>query len=162
MADTESTQLINSDHAVTHTLDGTTPQENSGTWSANWVAPEVDGDVTFYTALNVANGNGTTSGDEIKTNSLSYQINDVGIEEVSLVEGIYPNPATNFLNLDLTKSDLKVSVYSLNGKMLESIVAEGQSTTINLTGYKTGIYFVKAGNSPMQKFIVRKYSAIFC
>ncbi len=156
MTDSESTQLINFDNAVTHTLEGTTPQENSRTWSANWVAPEVDGDVTFYTAVNVANGNGGTTGDEIKTNSVSYQINDVGIEDVSLVEGIYPNPAANFLNLDLAKSDLVVSVYNLNGKLLESFVAEGQSTSINLSGYKTGVYFVKAGNSPMQKFLVRK------
>lgn len=156
LADEENTRFVNNNDAVSHTFNGTSPQSNSRTWTANWVAPEVDGDVTFYTAVNVANGNGGTTGDEIKTNSVSYQINDVGIDEVSLVEGIYPNPATNFLNLDLAKSDLEVRVYSINGKMLESFVAEGQSTTINLSDYKTGVYFVKAGNSPMQKFLVRK------
>jgi hypothetical protein len=157
LSDEANTRFVNNDKAVSHTFDGTSPQSNIRTWTTNWVAPaEVDGDIIFYTAVNVANGNGGTTGDEIKTNSVSYQINDVGIEEISLVEGIYPNPATNFLNLDLAKSNLEVSVYNLNGKLLERFVAEGQSTTIHLSEYKTGIYFVKAGNSPMQKFLVRK------
>jgi hypothetical protein len=157
LTDEENTRLVNSDAAVSHTFNGTSPQSNSRTWIANWMAPaEIDGNINFYTAVNVANGNGANSGDQIYTNSVSYQINDVGIEEISLVEGIYPNPATNFLNLDLAKSDLEISVYSINGKVLESFVAQGQSTTINLSEYKTGIYFVKAGNSPMQKFLVRK------
>lgn len=157
LTDSEATRFVNNDDAVSHSVDGTTPQDNSRTWSANWVAPEdADGNITFYTAVNVANGNGANSGDEILTNSTSYQINTVGIDELSVVERMYPNPASNFVYLDLARSDLEIKVYSLNGKITESFIAEGLNTTINLEGYKPGVYFVKAGNSPMQKFLVRK------
>lgn len=64
------TRLTNGGNAVTHTSGG-----NSGgastSWSANWTAPATDvGQVRFYTAVNGANGNGTTSGDMIYTSSL--------------------------------------------------------------------------------------------
>lgn len=60
------TKLVNQNKAVTHTAAGTTPSGNTKSWSVNWTAPNPGvGPVTFYAALNAANGNGTTSGDVI-------------------------------------------------------------------------------------------------
>jgi len=60
------TKLVNQNKAVTHLSGGTTPSGNTKTWSMNWTAPaQGTGPITFYAALNAANGNGNNSGDVI-------------------------------------------------------------------------------------------------
>jgi len=53
------TKLVNGSHAVTHTGNGITPDNDSTkTWSFDWTAPAVGtGNIKFYAALLAANGN---------------------------------------------------------------------------------------------------------
>jgi len=68
------TQLTNGNKAVTHKSAGTTPTGNSKTWTVSWTAPAVSaGPVTFYAALNAANGNGQNTGDVIYKTSTTVQ-----------------------------------------------------------------------------------------
>ncbi len=68
------TKLINQNKAVTHLAGGTTPSGNTKTWSMNWTAPaQGTGPITFYAALNAANGNGNNSGDVIYLTSATVQ-----------------------------------------------------------------------------------------
>ncbi|MDP2238347.1 MAG: choice-of-anchor V domain-containing protein [Bacteroidales bacterium] len=70
---TESTRtkLVNQNKAVTHLFAGTTPSGNSNSWNVNWTAPATDiGQITFYAALNAANGDGGTSGDVVYRTTL--------------------------------------------------------------------------------------------
>ncbi len=68
ITDAGRTQLANANAAVTHTAGGTSLSGNTSTWSANWTAPTSGtGSIKFNTAVNAANGNGMTSGDQIYT-----------------------------------------------------------------------------------------------
>lgn len=72
ITDAGRTKLANANAAVTHTAGGTAPNGDIGTWSANWTAPTAGtGLVRFNTAVNAANGNGSTSGDQIYTSVLT-------------------------------------------------------------------------------------------
>lgn len=68
------TKLVNQSKAVTHTLNGTTPSGGGASWTMNWTAPAMAaGNITFYAAVNAANGNGGTGGDVIYRTSTSVQ-----------------------------------------------------------------------------------------
>ena len=61
---------------------------------------------------------------------------------------IYPNPATDYLAVDLMKEggDVKLSVYNLWGKLLIRTEFTGTSGLMDLSGLIKGIYIVKMEN----------------
>ncbi|MCE1201623.1 MAG: T9SS type A sorting domain-containing protein [Bacteroidia bacterium] len=68
------TKLVNQNRSVTHTFNGTTPSGGGTSWTMNWTAPATAaGNITFYAAINAANGNGGTGGDVIYRTTLSVQ-----------------------------------------------------------------------------------------
>ncbi len=69
ISDAARTKLIGGGNAVTHTTGGNSGGNNTS-WAVNWTAPEDQTEVHFYAAVNAANGNGTTSGDQIYTTNL--------------------------------------------------------------------------------------------
>ncbi len=74
ITETNRTKLVNQNKSVTHTFNGTTPSGGGNSWTMNWTAPAMAaGNITFYAAVNAANGNGTTSGDVIYRTTLSVQ-----------------------------------------------------------------------------------------
>lgn len=85
ITDPARTKTANGGKAVTHTSGGTLANGNSISWSVDWTAPESGtGAVTFYTALNATNNNGSTSGDQVYTSSrlVSEHIANPQITEV--------------------------------------------------------------------------------
>jgi hypothetical protein len=103
-----------------------------------------------------ANGVDPQSGNESEIVYVSIPTPDfdnVGIkEEKELIDniGLYPNPASGFANLmfNLNKTEkVNVKVYSMVGQELnafeESLPAGNNTLTINIAGYKPGVYFVK-------------------
>lgn len=65
------TQLTAGGNYVSHTSSGIFGSSNSKSWTVQWTAPTPGvGPVTFYVAINRANGNSTTSGDHIQIASL--------------------------------------------------------------------------------------------
>jgi len=72
ITDATRTKFANANTAVTHTSAGNVPSGNTNTWSADWTAPTAGtGTIKFNAAINAANGNGNTSGDQIYTTSLT-------------------------------------------------------------------------------------------
>ena len=72
VTDASRTQLANANSAVTQTSGGTSVSGNTSSWSADWTAPVAGtGSIKFNTAVNAANGNGMTSGDQIYTSILN-------------------------------------------------------------------------------------------
>ena len=68
------TQLVNLNKAASHTSAGNTPNGDSNTWDVDWTAPAAGtGAIKFNSAVNAANGNGSTSGDQIYTTLLTVQ-----------------------------------------------------------------------------------------
>ena len=83
------------------------------------------------------------------------------INDVSNSIQLYPNPATDFINISLPKAFASVGsikIYSITGSLIESKLFSDQSSQIqyNLNGFKSGVYFmeiVTGARKDVQKFI---------
>jgi hypothetical protein len=65
---------------------------------------------------------------------------------------VYPNPATSRLYVDLTTSNLNVTIYNSVGVIMEQTVVNGTHHVFDVSRYSKGLYFVKANNTVI-KFI---------
>lgn len=75
-----------------------------------------------------------------------------GIEEQTLkTVAVYPNPATNFIQLNLDEAT-DVVIYDVTGAKVMQCVSEGQ---VDVTSLTNGIYFIQAGSSKA-KFVVNR------
>ncbi len=137
---------------VTHTAAG----NSQTTWSFDWTAPAAGtGDVTIYTSGMIANGNGSTSGDEVHLNKLTIQ------EDASsdiLEQSAYTTLDNSFkvlnnqgeisLTFETTKEGIaKISILSMQGKIVtkqQVSVFKGVNTTapINLNSLPKGVYLI--------------------
>jgi len=128
-----NTKIVSTKY-ITHTSAGST---GSGTksWTFDWQAPSVGtGDVIFYGAFNFANNSGTSSGDIIRTNTLTIT-EDLGTAGIFGIEGdqlstiLFPNPLTEqaTLRVQLQEQEkVNVQIYSLSGQTVsESMLFTG-------------------------------------
>ncbi|MGA2298065.1 MAG: T9SS type A sorting domain-containing protein, partial [FCB group bacterium] len=59
---------------------------------------------------------------------------------------IFPNPASDFLNINSENIIGKdISIYDILGNKLMSATATGAETRINIESYPSGVYFVRIG-----------------
>lgn len=111
----------------------------------------------FYTVV------GTTGGC-----TASASVN-VGVEQCTdLVElsaktiNIYPNPASNFITVDASALDGRktMQLYDMAGRNIYSLTTLDKLTTIDLSAFASGSYFLKVSNSnssyTAKQFIIRK------
>lgn len=142
--DANQTQFVNSNAAITHTSAGSVPSSNAKNWSFSWTAPNVaEGDITFYAAFNCANGNGTTTGDEIYTTSFTISENLTSVNENNnkTTLKIYPNPATERFFVWSNHSIQQIEIYGLNGQLVLSTT--NTQNSVEVSGLEKGIYLVK-------------------
>lgn len=79
-------------------------------------------------------------------------IEKVDFENKNIVENIYPNPAQEYLMIDLAKEgDFQLTLYAIDGK---EIIKETISNTyrLELSGVQKGIYFLNVSNSADKYF----------
>jgi len=74
---------------------------------------------------------------------------------------VYPNPATTYVRIDLTKEVTEISVYNSLGSVVTSKNVKGETTiTLNTSNYASGAYSVKfttaSGETFSRKFVVTK------
>ena len=144
--------------------DSTTDEQNS------------HGFVTFSVDQNPELPNGTEINNSVGiyfdfnepiiTNTTSHIVNReiyylVSVNEIKAENGkslsIYPNPTKNSLNVILPNSQkLSLVIYSIDGKLIENRTIL-KNTTIDVSAYQSGMYFIKAtneeGNIYQSKFI---------
>ena len=158
------TQLTNMMEAVTHTGNGLAPSNDSKSWSFDWTAPAAgSGDVTFYAALNAANGNMATSGDVVYiTNKTISEDLNVGIAERSDISSfkIYPLPARDHVFVEFKNiTDSKIEILDLNGKKLIQQSSQNQIVNrMDLTGLAKGYYIIQlrtGGEIVSKKLIIQ-------
>jgi len=139
------TKLVSANTAITHTNGGTDPIGHEITWSFEWTAPDPSPtQVTFYAAVNAANGNGQNTGDKIYLTSQSYNQFFVDIADNSLREQLklYPNPATTFVNVN-TPVNAELSVVNITGQEVLNRKNTAATERIDLSNLADGIYFVQ-------------------
>ena len=73
-------------------------------------------------------------------NPLLYEENDVN-SEIS----VYPNPAKDYIKLEFSDNShcQSVSIYSIDGRLVETFPETSHQTTINISGLNAGIYIMK-------------------
>jgi hypothetical protein len=77
---------------------------------------------------------------------------DYEIAEVSL----YPLPAENELNIVLPRGSANFTVHSLTGAIVDQAFNQASKTTLDVSGYPTGLYFIRVENEDSvitQKFV---------
>ena len=117
LSNTDSnTQALSGGQYITHTSQGNSLHQ----WSFNWQAPSVDqGDLTFYCAVNITNGNNSTSGDYVLTTNFAIPSAGTVVRKFSNDElRIFPNPAQDFLHFDTRMHIRQVYAVSLDGKRI--------------------------------------------
>jgi hypothetical protein len=72
---------------------------------------------------------------------------------------IYPNPSEGSLTINYTGNKLKYSILNFEGKKLTSGMITDNPASLDLTGYRDGIYLFKSGGGEMsdiQKIIIQR------
>jgi hypothetical protein len=156
------TELVNMSHAVSHTGNGLTPSNNSKSWTFDWTAPAATtGDVTFYAALNAANGDNGAGGDVIYltnltvTEDVSSGINSAPAKDIV---SIFPNPANDFLNIRSNQNiSGNIKVLNIAAKVLISKMPDGNSPLykLDISDLASGVYFVQINTDDAQ--ITRRF-----
>jgi len=153
-------QFCNNNTAITHTLLGTTPIADTGTaWVFTWTAPpESVGNITFYAAINAANGNGSTSGDQIHLSQFTASP-AVGIRDnlASKAVNFYPNPATDFIYVEaISKAQENnfMEIMNLHGQIVKRTEIKDIKQTVDISELNSGIYFVRAGKHT-ERLVIR-------
>jgi hypothetical protein len=119
----------------------------SKTWTFKWTAPATATTVTFYGAFNYANNNGSTTGDVIKTSSITVMANTTGVEELAsekTVVSVFPNPTTEALHIASVEAFTSGGIYTLDGKLVK-VMAEQEllEKTISVNDLEKGMYFIR-------------------
>jgi hypothetical protein len=158
LIDEERTQYTNSNSAVTHTEDGNNPTGDTNTWTMEWTAPtDGVGDITFYAAFNAGNGADGTSGDQIFTAQMTVNETGVGLGDELLANQTraFPNPATNFVNVELPR-DAQIRIVDLLGHQVFTKQNTNHSERIDIAEFEKGVYFLQImheGNSATKRIV---------
>lgn len=120
---------------------------SSGDWSFTWKSPATNlGKVTFYTAVNAANGNGNAfdSSDQTVTGSTSSP--SLSISEAKRLDfDMFPNPASDNITIQLGSGTQNaiVDFYDYIGRLALSKKINSSTSKIDVSGLSKGIYILK-------------------
>ena len=122
------------------------PVESSFNFRANWIAPITGtGNVTFYAAGIVGNGGKSTAKDD-PTDSVELTLREQDLTSVNNKSSggieIYPNPATNFITINATNSNIEtVQIVNITGDVV--VESRTNSNQVDVSHLPTGVYFVQ-------------------
>lgn len=132
----------------------------SAVWTFSWTAPTTATSVTFYGAFNYANNNNSTSGDIVKTSSVTYFASTTAIDEnqKDITVSLFPNPTTEELHIFSSEFLKDGKIITADGKICK-IISEYEliTKTILVNDLKDGVYFLNTtsenGKTRSSKFI---------
>jgi hypothetical protein len=140
----------------------------AGTWTM--INPAIVPDL-FYTDMNLSNlvtncyeYYVTAKYDEVESDpsNIDWECIFVSVDpnEANSVS-VYPNPATNYVIVELTKAVSSISIYNSLGSVVAQKSVKGETSfNINTTNYAAGAYSVKFtttnGETFNRKFVVTK------
>ena len=122
------------------------------------------GTVSYTLGQIVYTTNTGTNGSAAQGVQQSYEISEVtGIEEalgISLEMVVYPNPATDFIKLNIKNyevQNLRYQLYNTNGSLIKDNRVEGNETSIEMSSLLPATYFLKVTD---KKIIVKTFKII--
>jgi len=105
-----------------------------------------------YTTQTGSNGTVTQGVQQAYEISVINGIEDV--KDINFVCTAYPNPATDFLTLNIENydnKDLSYQLFDISGELLESKKLTSNETTITMTNRVSAIYFLKVIDNQQEK-----------
>lgn len=141
-------------HAATHIPSNNTFVNDSLVWEFTWNSGTASA-ATLYAAINFTNGNGSTSGDAVLTQTLNLTKASIGIAENNLAEvGVFPNPASEFISVSASlkkESNVIVTLYDLQGREVAELLNNYYSAgllqeKLALPSLASGSYLLNIGN----------------
>jgi len=86
-------------------------------------------------------------------NYSTTEVTSVGKNNNSLSATVYPNPVDDILNIELTKNgEYTILLYDITGNAILEKRISGTYTGINISSFKSGIYFLKIINTKDHTF----------
>ncbi len=94
------------------------------------------------------------SGTDIDTTHNTTSVNETGLSEIS----VYPNPTARLLYIDLPPGSNidAIRLFDIAGKLMMNRSINTASSTLDMSSYSDGIYFVHMTNSSGHTIAVRK------
>jgi hypothetical protein len=123
------------------------------------------GSVSYSVGQIVYTTNANSNGSVAQGVQQPYEISVVtAIEQakdISLEIMVYPNPATDYIKLNIKNYDvqnLRYQLYDINGSLIKDSKVEGNETTIVMQNLKPSIYFLKVtdNNKAIKTFKIIK------
>ncbi|MEI6815327.1 MAG: choice-of-anchor V domain-containing protein [Bacteroidota bacterium] len=157
-----TTQLFSSSHYIAGTLTST---NNTGgqTWNFTWTAPASGlGPLTFYGAFLEADGDGTTSGDNVYTATYPTHEAVTGIATANATPeiNVYPNPNSGNFSFDINAvnaENASLQIMNITGQVVYNETIQlnaGQNIKqIALGQNAPGLYLVRVTTSAGEKMM---------
>jgi len=136
------TQAAANDTRIIHTSSG----NGQNSWSFKWRSPASEqGKITFYGSSVSGNGNSETSGDQVFLGKSESSPSLSTKSFNALAFDMYPNPASNNLNIDLPNGAVsaKVEFYDYVGKLALRGEISPNNNNINVSDLSSGMYILK-------------------
>lgn len=103
----------------------------------------------------------TFCGDSIST--VSYPVkqtieiyDSAFISTLKLTAEIYPNPTSNYINVNLPNATYKIDIYSQNGDKVCELIMKDNENIIPINNLASGIYFIHFTNTTTQQSFTSK------
>lgn len=105
--------------------------------------------------------NGSVAGGIQQPYEISVVTGIKEVNEINLSVSVYPNPATDYLILEVTDSELSAlhfHLYDISGTVLQNVKITNNETRIVMSNLEPGAYFVKVirGKTELKTFKVIK------
>ncbi len=143
-------KVVNSNF-VTHTSSGNSVSNGQAAWTFTWNSGNAPDGTTIYVASMFANGNNATSGDAVTTQTLGLTRSTLSIDEPQLAVGLMPNPARDFVTLELPQGLMVVRAYSLTGaEVYRATGVDGMQ--IPTAEWPTGTYLIDVRHADGRQF----------
>lgn len=66
---------------------------------------------------------------------------------------VYPNPATDVLNVVYEAGDARITIFDSVGRKVKELYEPGTKATINVSSFDKGVYFIRVNDEPVMKFV---------
>jgi hypothetical protein len=112
------------------------------------------GNNTYVSPLYNFDLNGTTRIYDTTVDIGAYESATLNTEEAALnLVKCYPNPTTNRITLNPINSEMKYSIFSVNGTLIKEGSVTTQNEEIDLSSFESGIYLLKTSVGETIKII---------
>ena len=130
----------------------------TGAWETISFDFSEEGDLTFESVTVFMNFNVVGDTDQTYYWDNLVQGEPLDVTQNDLVDiAIYPNPATSFITFDASEEIATLQIMNLLGQNVSIIEVNNTKSTINISQFRNGVYFIKvlfsSGNFKILKFI---------